>query len=271
MTKKPDSPGPLEPTVSLVGGLKASGRTLLAKTPILGTIVHWAESLESQRRTERLGVWAEYIRGEDDEEGFAKKLQAGFESTDAEHVRAAILESTRAAVDALDPIIVPAIAKLTNRFLTKKTPEHRTYRDLLSLLRSLDGDEYRALASVMSIIAKASQDLGGALIDTTCTSLTLHPECEWVWRVSVADHGPRKGTPYVAELLRGELAFRVVGALLRAPGQLFNGRQSSSVSALIGGQPTVMRSIATAESALHLPSSPSFPVDIVDVLLAALI
>ena len=185
--------------------IRASGKVLSSKIPVVGALLQILNEAELRTRGARQEQWAAALSAGQDGD-FASKLNGALKGEHSDVVRAAVLESARAAVEATDEAVIPAIGRLTHRWLTTKTPDLRTYRDLLTLLRGIDGEVFAAMAAVFQTIAAHVQGRGVQ----TAFLFDKAPEINtWNWYiVKQAPTGPQAVT-----LLTGDMAHRVVAAL----------------------------------------------------------
>lgn len=150
MAKPPRNTGALDAQVDLRDVLKAA----LAKVPGIGDVIEVVEKATLESRERRKAAWALYAGGGADGVGeFAKTLRDAFESKDGDVVRAGVLEGARAAVDAVDDSVIPTIGLLTRRRLQTRTPDLRTYRELIGMFRSMDAEEYEALRTMVRALS----------------------------------------------------------------------------------------------------------------------
>lgn len=214
------------PAVSLRGGLRAGLRTALDKLPYLGPMTKWLDNLAAVQHEERLALWLEYVRGDHSGEEFKAKIEDGLRGPHAEYVRDAVLESTRAATEALDDAAIPAIGRLTSQYLHTKTPDLWTYRDLLALLRSLDREMLDALRAALSRLDSLMR--AEVVPDAVPTEFDVDPDHfdTIIWRVSIAPSRDRLPSERnaISELGRGPVAERLVTALCGSSAGLFAGR-----------------------------------------------
>jgi hypothetical protein len=153
MTKKPKPPkntGPFPAQVDAISLAKGA----LSLVPGLNDALDAIEKAQHLARERRKAQWITYVaQGEDDPAEFAAHLNASLSSTESDATRTAILEGARAAVDAVNEVVVPSIGLLTRYRLQNGRPTLRTYRELLSLLRSLDVDEFQELTAIVRKLA----------------------------------------------------------------------------------------------------------------------
>ena len=197
MTAKIRIPGS-GPDADATSILKAGVRELVAKTPLLGSIVKVLAEAETATRERRQAEWCRAIVGDTDEATFAERLKSALNGDEGDVVRAAILESARTAVEAVDEAIIPTIGKLTRRYCETKTPDLQTYRELLSVLRALD---HEMLDGLRVAILEVERISGGLAVSTTLTSEEGEP---YVWTATSGEDNPEQRR--TATLLKGEVA-----------------------------------------------------------------
>jgi hypothetical protein len=216
----------LPPTVSLRGQMRAVLRTAVDKTPGVSLLVKWHDNIASIQREERLAEWLEYVRGEHTAEEFQKKIDDGLRGPHGNYVRDAVLESTRAATDALDDAAIPAIARLTSRYLHSKTPDLWTYRHLLAFLRSLDGEMLDALrVAIVRLDELIRADVLQGLVSTEFHFENADDLDALVWQVFIPPRRDRTPAQLSAmnHLGRGPVVQRLATALTGSSVGLFNG------------------------------------------------
>jgi hypothetical protein len=196
MAKLPAAITPAPDPKSLVLGAL---RTAIAKTPVIGVIAKFAEEVEAERQRQRKAEWATELAGNEDEESFASRLEAGLAGPEGTLVRAAVLESARASSEALADAAVPCIARLTNRYLTSDAIELRLYRVALEMLRTIQDDELEALKSTLPAMRAIGTDPVDTILELVANAAG---ERRWEWRAC--------GTRPETILLSGELSMRVV-------------------------------------------------------------
>jgi len=197
--------GPL--LVSLGSLFKALARTAADKGPVLGHVVRALRELQAAHQAERLGLWLEDLNANDPD--FGENIDHALAGPERDLVRSVVLEGARAATEAIHPIVVPSLGRLTNRYLTTRTPELRLFRDLLSMLRTLEADEYRGLCKAIRDLRK-----NAPLEESVRTRLTQDGDGGWQWQATLLP--PATGQPERHVLLKGEVARRVVTALTSA-------------------------------------------------------
>jgi hypothetical protein len=163
---------------------------------------------EEDTRTYRLQCWCYEIANGEDPEQLSERIAGALAGEEGDIVRAAVLESARAAIDAVDTAVIPSIGRLTNRFLTTKTPELRVFRNVIAMLKGLDGE---TLGLLQGIVLRLNQiDIQGDI--TTSFLFDKGPEFNcWNWYVVVRNIGP---TPETVPLATGDAAYRLATALL---------------------------------------------------------
>lgn len=235
MPKKPTKPKAPEPPKALakthgprpkVDGpsvIRATGKALVSAIPFVGRVLAAISDAEQRTKTRRLEQWAAYLQHEDeDDAAFAARVIEALHGDEGDHVRAAVLESAKAANEALDDAVVPSIARLTSRYLTTKTPDLWTYRDLLGLLRSLDAEMFAVLKAAVDALAAFSEG------DDVSTRLDSAPgDDAYVWIATRTVFGKHPSEPQLenrtCELVRGQIAYRLVLALSGSATGLFSG------------------------------------------------
>jgi hypothetical protein len=204
---------------------RAAGRAALKEIPFVGKLMTVLTEAEIDARKTRKELWATWLIGNDDNpEAYATRIEEALRGAEGSVVRAAVNESLRAALDALDEIVIPSIALLTRLYLNTKTPDRRTYREIISILRVLDQSEFVGLRQAVGKLAwiegdpvvtalyiDPQQDVMAAAADTD--KADQDDESRWVW-YAVA--------PKPAVILAtGEIAPRLVAATERLHGSLY--------------------------------------------------
>lgn len=193
----------------------------------MGTLTKWHDSIAAVQREERLALWLEYVRGGQTGEEFKAKIEDGLRGPHAEYVREAVLESTRAATDALDDAAIPPIARLTSLYLHSKKPDLWTYRDVLTLLRSLDREMLDALRLALAKLKVLIRD--EVVPEAPKTEFEIDEitdeDVTIIWRAPIApsrDRTPSERNA-LSELGRGPAVQRLVMALSGSSAGLFTG------------------------------------------------
>jgi hypothetical protein len=219
--------GPKPPEPEARTELRVMRRVVLRKLPSLipyfGKVADAAFIAERETREERKRLWSEWLVASDDSpEVFADRVAAALEGREDKVLREAINESIRAALDAMDEIVIPSVALLTRKYLEGRAnesrfPDRRTYRECLELLRSLDGDEFLALRYAVTLLAWMDAD-------PIATGITNDPGNDVLFRATERGRAPAgaktvwvwyttAGKEPLTELVVGDLAPRIVSAL----------------------------------------------------------
>jgi hypothetical protein len=189
MPKKPTKPKPPEPPKALakthgprprVDGpsvARATGKALVDAIPVFGKLVGAVADAETRTRVRRLKTWSAYIQGGDDDDStFVAQLTQALQGDEADQVRSAILESAKAAHEAVNEDVLPSIGRLTRRFLIERVPHRRLYRSVLELLQRLDAEEFRGLRHAMNHLAAIPS------LERFHTRITQeHAAASWHW------------------------------------------------------------------------------------------
>ena len=128
---------------------------------------------------------------------------------------AAVRASARAAIDAVDDIVVPTIALLTRFYIQARTPDRGIYEELLHILESMDYDVFVALGGVFTTVSQIIDGSGG--FKDVATTLRYEPDADdFVWKAWHPRDSPTSaGDPAKHTLLlQGDLARRAVSSLL---------------------------------------------------------
>lgn len=215
-TKKPEPAARTELRVAR----RVAIRTGAALVPYVGKLLKAAEEAEKQTRAERVRIWSQWLIGSDDDpEVYADQVSAALEGHEDKVVREAVNESLRAAADAVEDIAIPSLALLTRLYLKARSasarfPDRRTYRELVSVFKALDADEFKALRTAVRTMAWLEeepittaiiQDPGEPLVQAIEDGLVA-PDATSVWTWYTT------GKP-THVLVRGDLAPRLVTAL----------------------------------------------------------
>jgi len=198
-----DSGRPALPKTRIASRALAVGRVLVrAGLPVAKQLVTTVNEWEAEIRRLRIDEWSEWVVGGADAAEFAAGVDEALGGPESDLVRAAILESARTAADAVDGAVISAIGLLTRRRLTTKSPDLRTFRAILTVLRSLERDEFEALRQgVHALFAEPSTGYETMLQDEAMGDNTR----EWRWQIV------RDKQWHV--LVRGEVAYRVYKAI----------------------------------------------------------
>ncbi|MBK9035926.1 MAG: hypothetical protein IPL61_32535 [Myxococcales bacterium] len=214
MTDGPDTRSEL--TITLPGVTRAGAKAIVDKVPVLGTIIKVLRDSEANIREHRRERWAQWLVGSDSEaETFAADLEKALGGDHGMLVREAVNESVRAALEAVDEIVVPSLALLTRRYLKTRTPDRRTYRELINILRALDEAEFCALRRAIHrlgwtegdpLTTVIMMDSGAAEVAEAIREGNAGPDTTEVWNWYTTNRPKTR-------LILGELAPRIVAAL----------------------------------------------------------
>ncbi len=193
-------------------GLSGSAVAELVDTiPTVGSVVKALRNAARDSAEGRQAAWTAWVVGSEHPEteaAFARQLEESLNGTDGAVVRNAVLESARAAVDAIDESVVPSIGLLTRRFLRTRTPDLRTYRAAMAMIRSLDREEFQGMRAAVHILRTIDAPILRTKIKRGVpSSVEAHDDC-WIW---YCVDGHSDGA--FIELLRGDVAPRVVSAI----------------------------------------------------------
>lgn len=165
------------PRVDLISLGRAAGKTAVGLIPGVGKLVDALRDAEARTRTKRLKTWSAYVEGgEDADSAFVDRIAEVLQGDEADGVRSAIMESAKAANDAVIDDVVPSIGILTRRFLAEGVPQRRLYRSVLEFLRRLDEEEFDGIRRAMNHLAAIPN------VDPFRTDVTReHSAGPWHW------------------------------------------------------------------------------------------
>ncbi|HEY1547222.1 MAG TPA: hypothetical protein VGG28_05355 [Kofleriaceae bacterium] len=196
---------------------RAAVREVLAKTPVLGSVLKVIREAEEDTRKARQERWlAELASGAHDPQQFSERLANALAGDEGDAVRAAILESARAALDAVDEAAIPCIGRLTRRFLTTRTPAPRVFRNLMAMFKMVESETLDTLRSVVTRLRER------VTTDDIPTNFLFDIGAEfrcWNWYAVV------NGAPGTITLATGDAAYDAVVALLGTTSNPFSKKQ----------------------------------------------
>ncbi|HVV82094.1 MAG TPA: hypothetical protein VHE35_03400 [Kofleriaceae bacterium] len=139
----------------LIGAGRAVGRLALKLTQV-DAVIDAVADVETETRKRRRQQWGRaLLEDEVDVDAFTSRFREGLRGSDADAIRGAVYDSIRAALEAVDDIVIPSMALLTRRHLASsgRDPDRRTYRMLLDLLSGLDDAEFRAISTAARVLS----------------------------------------------------------------------------------------------------------------------
>lgn len=211
-------------------GLLATGRAVLGDVPVVKTLMNAIERSDRLFAQRRHDEWLRWLLSNEDNEAFAEHIAKELEGAESSRCRATVVESARSARDAVADGAIPVIALLTRMHLKEQRPEARTFRELLALFRTMDGEEIEGLRVALPVLRRFELDNAedgerkGWSLDVAVGTMCSPSSEGWVWQ---ATHVLQQRTgPHTAgitvnvrpvELLRGDVAFRIASAILGKP------------------------------------------------------